>query len=145
MSTTDSALLQETIRRTLAFHAGSAPDTRAVAEATLSIWRQVAAQLSPVIGARGVDVLFSRSLHLTSNTFPWLASVGDKADNTSPLASFMARLEAREAAEAAEASYALLVTFTKLLATLIGDSLTKRLLRPVWAPQPSTSKQETAS
>ena len=144
-TTTNSDLLREAIRRTLANRAGSAPDARAVAEGTLSIWSQVAAQLVPVNGARGVEVLFSRSLHLTSAAFPWLAIARNSGDSVGSLASFTARLEAREAAAAAEASHALLVTFTELLATLIGESLTQRLLSPVWAPPSSTSEQELAS
>ena len=51
--------------------AGEAPDASAIAEATLNTWRQVAARLAPVIGARGVDALFSRSLHVTSQDLPW--------------------------------------------------------------------------
>lgn len=145
MPTTDNDQHREAIRRTLVQRAGDAPDTSAVAEALLSTWRQIATRLAPVIGARGVDAIFRRSLHLTSNVFPWLATAGEQADSTAPLIRFRACLEASEPAAAAEASYALLVTFTELLATLIGESLTDRLLSPVWTPQPtvSDSDQET--
>ena len=146
MSTMDnSGLRRQAIRTTLAHRAGDAPDASAVAEATLSTWHQVAARLAPVIGARGVDVLFSRALHLTSTAFPWLAMAGVHRDNPAPLASFRACLEARETAVAAEASYALMVTFTELLATLIGESLMERLLGSIWASPPPASEQETAS
>jgi hypothetical protein len=104
----------------------------------------VADRLAPVIGAQGVDVLFSRSLHLTSAAFPWLATAGDRGGSTAQLASLKARLAGRELDISAEASCALLVTFTELLATLIGESLTGRLLGPIWAPQSPASEQETA-
>jgi hypothetical protein len=89
-----------------------------------------------VIGTRGVDILFSRSLHVTSKTFPCLAIAGNYGDSAAPLASVKARIETCELTVATEASYFLLVTFTELLAALIGESLTERLLDPVLAPPP---------
>ena len=145
MSTTKSDLCREAIRRALAHSAGGDPDASAVAEATLSIWHQVAALLAPVVGARGVEILFSRSLHLTSAAFPWLATAGDQGDNAALLASIKTRLAGRGTDVAVEASYTLLVTVTELLATLIGESLTERLLGPVWVPTPPTSEKETKS
>jgi hypothetical protein len=142
VTTTDNDQRREAIRRTLAQRAGDTPDTSAVAEALLSTWHQMATRLAPVIGTRGVDAILRRSLHLTSNSFPWLATAEEHADSTAPLISFRACLDASEPAAAAEASYALLVTFTELLATLIGESLTDRLLGPVLAPPPTMSDQE---
>ena len=105
----------------------------------------MADRLAPVIGARGVDALFSRSLHVTSKTFPWLAMAGNDGNSAALLASLKVRLAGQETAAAAEASDALLVNFTELLATLIGESLTERLLAPVWLPPSPESEQETAS
>jgi hypothetical protein len=145
MSTTDHETLRESIRRTLAHTAGCASDASVIAEGTLGIWRQVAARLAPVIGARGVDVLFSRALHVTSRALPWLALPGEGGDSAAVLASLKARLAGREAAEAAESGSALLVTFTELLATLIGEPLTERLLGTVWVPPSRESALERAS
>lgn len=145
MSTTNRDLCREAIRRTLAQRAGGAPDAGAVAEATLSIWRKVVAQLVPVIGARGVDVIFGRSLHLASAAFPWLAIAGTHEDSVALLASLKARLADREPNDAAEAGYTLLVTFTDLLISLVGESLTARLLEPVWVSTPPVSEKETKS
>lgn len=144
MATTSDDLHHEAIRRTLARSAGDSPDASAIAEATLNTWRQVADRLAPVIGARGVDALFSRSLHVTSKTFPWLAMSGNDGSSAALLTSLKLRLASQETAAAAEASDALLVNFTELLATLIGASLTERLLAPVWLPPPPESEQESA-
>ena len=132
----------ETIRRTLAHVAGVAPDASAIADATLNTWRQVAVRLVPVIGVRGVDALFNRSLHVTSRTYPWLASDESDENVTVLLSGLRARIATRESAEAAEACHALLLNFTELLASLIGDSLTKRLLVSVWVPTSAKSEQE---
>jgi hypothetical protein len=91
--------------------------------------------LAPLIGERGVDVLLGRALLVTSNAYPWLARHGGPGHDE-PLAAFLARLEAHDVSAAAEATHALLVTFTELLADLIGAPLTKRLLAPVWASLP---------
>jgi hypothetical protein len=136
MSTTKSTMRRQAIQRTLAQRAGDAPDASVIAEATLGTWRQVATRLTPVIGARGVDVLFSRSLHLTSKAFPWLAIAGNNGTNHTPLASFKACIETREIETAAEASNVLLMTFIELVDTLIGESLTERLLGSVWTSSP---------
>jgi hypothetical protein len=134
----------EAMRKTLAQCAGEAPDASAMAEATLNIWRQVATRLTPVIGIRGVDALFSRSLYLTSKAFPWLSLSGNEGNSHVLRVILKVRLASQETAAAAEASDALLVTFTELLATLIGESLTDRLLVPVWAPRCPAPEQENA-
>lgn len=135
----------EAMRRTLAQCAGEAPDASAIAEATLNIWRQVATRLTPVIGVRGVDALFGRSLHVTGKAFPWLvATAGNDGDGAARLVGLKARLASQGPAAAAEASHALLANFTELLATLIGAPLTERLLAPVWLPPSPESERETA-
>jgi len=125
--------LREAIQRTLEVHTADPRDARAVAGATLGTWQQVSERLTPVIGERGVDALFTRALHLASATFPWLAD----GDGPASAATFKARLEAHEARAAAAASQAVLLAFTNLLATLIGNPLSERLLASVWAPNPS--------
>jgi len=144
MTTTDSKTFREAIRRTLAHRAGSNPDAHAIAAATIDTWHQMSARLAPVIGINGVNTLFLRSLHLSSATFEWLAITKEQDDSADLLvsASLLARLADRDTDEAAKASYTLLVTFTELLASMIGESLTKRLLLPVWAPPPSVTEQE---
>lgn len=86
MSTASHDRHHEVIGGTLAQGAGEAPDTSAIAEATLNTWWQVVDRLAPVIGAGGVDALFSRSLHVTSKTFPWLAMAGNDGNGAALLA-----------------------------------------------------------
>ena len=136
---------REAIRRTLEARAGGAPDAAAVAEATIDTWHQVADRLAPVIGMQGVNVLLSRSLHLTSAAFPWLVNPGDRGSNAAQLATLEARLAGCKPEASAEAGCALLVTFTELLTTLIGEPLAGRLLSPVWEPQSSAPEREAQS
>ena len=142
MQTTERDLLREAIRKALSHRAGDAPSARVVVGVT---WDHVAAQLAPVIGQRGVDALLGRALHLTSKTFPWPFMAEGRGRVAEPLATFLARLEAREASATAEASRALLMTFTDLLGNLIGAPLSERLLAPVWASLPRAPRQQEAS
>jgi hypothetical protein len=134
---------REAIRKALALRHGQDADAGAIAAATLGLWREVAACLTPMIGARGVDALLRRALQLTIQALPGLGLTAEEGGG--PLASFTARLEACEPAAAAEASAALLATCADLLAAMIGPSLTGRLLEPVWGPTAPGAEQETAS
>jgi len=136
---------REVIERALARRAGKAPDARAVAEASISTWRQVTEQLAPVIGERGVDALVGRSLHVSSKTYPWLAIAASEEKGASRLDRLQSRLIDRDPAAAAEASALLLLTFATLLATMIGEALTERLLEPVWGSPEEGAQQENAS
>jgi hypothetical protein len=142
MPIADSAQRREAIREALAQRAGATRDSRAVGETALAIWREMSARLAPVIGTRGGDVLFRRALHLTSSAFPLLSSADIGLDGDAPLERVAARLAAAERASAAEAACALLLTFVELLESLIGESLTGRLLDPVWAPPPPSESEE---
>jgi hypothetical protein len=132
MTTGKGNPLRESIRTTLAERAGLL-GADATVEATAATWRLVAAQLAPVIGARGLEVLFGRALHMTSTTYRWLAVGEDRGGRADALPSLAECLARQDPATAAEASYTLLLTFTELLTTLIGESLTTRLLAPVFA------------
>jgi hypothetical protein len=133
------------IRRTLALRQGRDPGSGAIAEAAIGLTREVARCLAPLIGSRGVDALVSRSLQLTVPAFPWLGLTGEHGNVMGSLASFKARLEVRDPMVVTEASVALLVTFTDLLVTMIGASLTDRLLGPIWAAPAPSPEEETAS
>lgn len=145
MAPTINLICREMIRKTLAHYAGTAPDPDTVAEATFIIWNLVAVRLTPVIGSKGVDILFRRSLHLTTFSFPWLAMAEEYEDTPSLLSRVKACLASRETSVSTEAGCALLITFTELLKTLIGESLTGRLLGTIWVSPSSTAEQENLS
>jgi hypothetical protein len=146
MSMTRAHLRAEAIRTLLAQRAGKAADAKAIAKAAVDIWPEVTARLAPVIGERGVDAIFRRALHQTSAAFPWLQIAGDRGSVVSVLGNLETCLAGQKTAAAAAASQRLLMTFTELLAAMIGESLTERLLGPVWAAPPlPASEQETGS
>ena len=103
-----------------------------IADIVVITWRRMDGALSPIIGQRGVAVLFERSSHLTRARFPWLPSSDNSPVELGDLKALQSALIQRPESEAAAASDALLGTFCTLLVNLIGASLTERLLRGVW-------------
>ena len=89
--------------------------------------------LSPIVGQRGMAALYKRSLHISRPMHPWLPTAAEAAEAEMDLADLTAALATRTSADAAAAGAQLLKSFRALLTTLIGESLTERLLRPVWA------------
>jgi hypothetical protein len=107
-----------------------------VAGEMLSILQEIEVLLVPIIGARGVDALFQRSVHLACTSHGWLAA----ADSTDSLIRLLA---GRPAAEATAGAESYLREFQNLLCNLIGPALTERLLPAGWAvgSPPSTSQE----
>lgn len=112
--------------------AGGSPDTLAIARATSETWLLICAKLKPVIGGKGVDALLRRALYLNSALFPWLAIPDERVDHESFPARIRMLFAGRDLFAATQASSSLLIAFTELLATLIGNSLSRQLLAPVW-------------
>jgi hypothetical protein len=103
-----------------------------IADKTVSMWHDIDAVLSPIIGQRGVAALYKRSLYLVRADYPWLAVVHEGALKPDEFAALQTALLQQTSSNAATASGALLQTFFDLLTNLIGKSLTERLLRSVW-------------
>lgn len=132
------------IRRTLAHRAGEVAQAGLIAKAAISTWHDVSLRLAPVIGGQGVYVLFRHAVYVTGKTFPWLAMATNEGSNTELLAVLQARLAGSDADLAVEASNALLINFAELLAGLIGESLSERLLAPIWLSELPVPPQESA-
>jgi hypothetical protein len=130
--------LQETIGRTLAHQAEGAGALGAV----LGTWRETSNRLTPVIGTGGVDALFRRALHVAGRAFPWFAP--PTGEGLPPLEHLRACLAQRDEASTLASCTALLVIFYELLETMIGASLTGRLLDPLWSPPAPAPPEERA-
>lgn len=115
-----------------------------IAAACGALWHELDTALSPIIGPRGVAALGQRSLHLASVQHPWLAArrPGDPATLDATL--LVSLLALRSSDDAAAVGSAFLQTFRELLSSLIGASLTERLLRPVWGPPDTALNSPTA-
>ena len=117
-----------------------------VAAMAVALWKDVGRALSPIIGQAGVDALFKRSIYLSRDEQSCLASVLDNPAQPDALAALQTALAQQSGATAAAANIVLLQNFQDLLTSLIGLSLTERLLRPVWdKPSSGQAEQDTTS
>jgi hypothetical protein len=122
----------------LAHRVASDADAAQIAAAVLSIWEEIDDALSPIVGAQGVVALYRRSLHLAAAQQPWLSGRDAGMLTETDPAMLKSVLAQRSSAEAAAGGSAFLSHFHALLASLIGLSLTTRLLRDVWEKNTSS-------
>ncbi|WP_457096712.1 hypothetical protein [Lysobacter sp. P5_B9] len=105
-----------------------------VADTMVSTWQDIDAVLSPIIGQLGVAMLYKRSLYLIGPAHPWLAGMHEGKQASVDLAALKSAFaQQSSSANAAAAGGAFLHTFHDLLSSLVGPSLTERLLRSAWA------------
>lgn len=103
-----------------------------VASAVAGTWRRVEASLNPIIGAAGVVALYERSLLLVGRSHLWVAELHGESRGAIDLEALTAALVDRESNAAALGGGELLETFYGLLSSLIGPTLTRRLLPFMW-------------
>lgn len=128
MASQDSSRLAAALTR----KAGVNADAAGIATALVATCQAIEAALVPILGARGVAALLKRSLYVISHTHPWIAGVHRNAEPSIDHAALSAAFAGQTATEATDAASALLETFHELLASLVGPSLTERLLCAVW-------------
>jgi hypothetical protein len=117
----------------LAHHAGATADARQVGESVSARCREIEDALTPIVGRRGVAALLNRSVQVAGQTHAWLNGLEPGLPVAIDLQALAALFARQSPAEAAAGGGLLLHTFHALLASLIGASLTERLLRSVWA------------
>ena len=108
------------------------PNSAEIADATVTTWQAASAALVPVIGQLGFAALFVRCVHLSAEQFPWLAISGPAAPGRVDLEALRTAFARQRSERAADGARALQHHFTDLLTSLVGASLTERLLRSVW-------------
>ena len=100
-----------------------------LADAIVAVWREIDHALHPIIGHRGVAALYNRSLQARRGRPPVAGRRPGGRAGRHRLDGAARRPAAAAAADAAAAGTALFQTFQQLLASLIGASLTERLLQ----------------
>ncbi|VVM39640.1 hypothetical protein PS645_00204 [Pseudomonas fluorescens] len=129
----------------LTHRVGPNADIATVAQAIASLLQEMDAALTPIIGQQGVAALYRRSLQLCASHHPRLAGTYDSVQASLDLIVLKSVIVEQSEADALFFGETLLMTFYELLTTLIGPSLTARLLCGVWAPSLSdTPSQETS-
>ncbi|MEP7313856.1 MAG: hypothetical protein ABI859_14830 [Pseudomonadota bacterium] len=103
-----------------------------IADALLDLFAQITAALAPIVGPLGVAALYKRSVYVAGQTHPWLLGAHEDVKDSADFAALRLAVAAQNHTEAGAGAGFLLHTFNELLASLIGASLTRRLLSKVW-------------
>ncbi len=130
---------------TLARRITHGADAAQIAAAIVSTWKQIDVALTPVLGQQGVAALYKRSLYLTSPVYPWLSGTHEGVVNAMDLSTLESVFAQQSSAAAAAGGNVLLQTFYEVLTSLVGPSLTERLLRSVWEKSSSGSSAQDTS
>jgi hypothetical protein len=133
---------QQMILEVLAPRSGDGADCGAIAARALWSWEQMAFHLQPLIGEAGFQALYARTVHLTIPHFIGLTPARQSESLDISFQTLRKDLESLTPAQAAEAGKMLLDTFTQLLSTMIGESLTSRILRSAWTDESSNSNDQ---
>lgn len=109
--------------------AAAGADAGQIARESVAAWEAIHRAMAPVIGPRGSAALYHRTLHVGRATYPWLAAPCDTPAEPGDFDPLQRALASQSPAQAAAAHDAMLLAFLDLLATLIGEPLTARLLQ----------------
>lgn len=111
--------------------------TDKVADAAIDSWEKLATEIISIVGEGGFNSLYARSVFLTQPTYPWLATGSSSPHNDYRFAELKMCLAGQTPAQAGAANRLLLVTFTDILAALIGEQLTTSIMRSAWGDDAS--------
>jgi hypothetical protein len=110
----------------------TAPHAENTEDAAIDLWGSLANQIIAIVGEAGFESIYSRSLYLTQSTFPWLMNTASSPTVGHRFVNLKMSFEGRAPELANEANRLLLTIFTDTLASLIGESLTGRVLDSAW-------------
>lgn len=106
--------------------------TENVADDAVQLWHQMASKIIPLVGEVGFSSLYGRSLFLMHSRLPWLPADALTTQNADRFTPLKISFEGQTPVQAGAANSLLLITFSDILASLIGEHLTTSILRSAW-------------
>lgn len=116
-----------------------AQHTEKVADVAIGLWERMATQIVSIVGESGFNSLYARSVFLMQPKFPWLATCLLSPQTDHRFTGLTTCFEGQMPEQVSEANILLLITFTDILAVLIGEQLTTSILRLAWGDNASDS------
>lgn len=110
----------------------TAPHTDKIADVAVMLWGRMATQIISIVGEGGFNSLYARSVFLSQRSFPWLTANPLSPQSDQRFAELKRCLSGQTRMQASAANNLLLITFTDILASLVGEELTTRILRSAW-------------
>lgn len=143
MTGPEIAVMRQLAERVLTHQAGADPDAAALSSAARGAYEELIRVLAPLIGQLGVDAVTARAVHLARREYPWLANTREPDSAEAPLTRISLFSEPQDPPLTLEAAAGVFATFLGLLASMIGHSLTTRLVRQAWPAVVDTGTKET--
>jgi len=104
-----------------------------MAASVAMLCEEIGQALAPIVGQGGVAALYKRSLFLTAREHAVLFGLHADVQGVMNVSALTSQLTSLSQPDAARVGAALLLSFHELLGSLVGSSLTERLLRSLWA------------
>ena len=137
--------MEPEFERLLVREAGTGADAPAVAAAARRLCEDFAQQLTPLIGDGGVAAIYGRSLQLAERRFPGFQPARSSGQDGDPFTHVQHFLEHQHPVVAARAAVTVLALASEVLASFIGDPLTRLLLHETWPDQFARLPPETTT
>ena len=134
--------LEPAFVRLLERQVGTGADAPAVAAAARRLCEDFARHLTPLIGDGGVAAIYGRSLQLAERRFPGLAPARASGQYAEPFTHVQHFLEHQDPVVATSAAVTVLALASEVLASFIGETLTRLLLHEMWPDQFDRITQE---
>lgn len=138
---TSASTLQQMARRLITSQMGPNRQPHELPSVAVRVFETLLTTLSPLVGTFGSQALLGRSLTLTATAFPCYAEV--RGAEYALLEAVGACLRKQPLDVAMGATVALLATYMELLATFIGEPLTRQLLQEAWPDLHVSPSQES--
>ncbi len=103
------------------------------ADVAINLWEQMATQIISLVGEEGFNSLYTRSIFLARSSFPVLEACEPMPQASHRFAQLKTDFARQTPAEVCAINRLLLITFTNILATLIGEQLTTTILLLAWS------------
>lgn len=116
-----------------------------IADVIIAMLQDTSASLVPIIGPKGVAALYRRSLHQCMTLDPRIASTYQSMTDPLDVVQLKSILIQQDQADVIFFGEELLKALYELLVTLIGSSLSLRLLIDVWETKLSTPPSQENS
>jgi len=101
------------------------------------LWEKIAIEIISLVGEDGFNSLYQRSISLNQLNFPWLVLDSPGQIDGRRFTPLLARFEEQSLTQSKLANARLLITFTDIVASLIGDQITFHILQSVLADEKS--------
>ena len=128
---TNCSLRHNIIKNRIAVH----PET--VVDNAIGLWEQMATEIISLVGEIGFNSLYARTIYLTQSTFPWIAANSESLTIDQPLIVLRMNFDRETPEHVTETNTLMLITFTDILASLIGEQLTTTILSSAWGKDAS--------